>query len=580
LDFTPTEKLDINGGVYYGQDHFDQDPLVVASNGYNCAGAVVAGQVGLVRDNLQCGKFMPSPIQVASIPAGSGDSGNNRVLTLAHLKVNYDVDFADLSYLGGFNRVVQREYEDFVATDLGDVFPLVYTNSIPPAAPFGSSTPSGLTARAFALFGDDDNTEDSSHELRITSKQNQPFRWSGGGDYFQSHLLTTTLAGIGLVAPVPAGQTISSINNFYAASNFLTPFGEPSPTLVTLATIQEKNYSAFGSLEYDFLPGFTAGAEYRYTRDEQFMDIVYNNFAGGTANPEPFGPIRPALFDYGNYRAYLKYKFTDDTLAYASVATGTKAGGYNTQSSLPTNQTYAPETNKTYEVGLKTTFLDRRISLEAAVYHIDSKGLQLYFPEGDGLHSVIENVGGTGNTGFELSAIFRPVARFTVTGSIAYTDPKFSSGSYDASNAGYCLQIPSCAPRVQTINKAQVIDVSGLQVPNSSKLTANLAVDYAHPIADGVDGFVHADFRYQDKQYTSVTLFDNSFTGATDHLNMRLGLIRGPFTVDVYVNNLLNDQTPLAIARNTEFTSFSGNYEFVGSLPPPRIYGAEILFHY
>jgi hypothetical protein len=36
----------------------------------------------------------------------------------------------------------------------------------------------------------------------------------------------------------------------------------------------------------------------------------------------------------------------------------------------------------------------------------------------------------------------------------------------------------------------------------------------------------------------------------------------------------------LVISRNTEFTSFSGNYEFVGSLPAPRIYGGEILFHY
>jgi iron complex outermembrane receptor protein len=568
VDFTPTDKLDINGGVYYGSDHFSQDPLVFAANGYNCAGSFVSPGV---TDNLQCGKFIAAPIQVASIPPQSGDSGNNRVVTLSHLKANYDLDFADLSYLAGYNNVIQRSYEDFAALDTGLIFPLYNATT---------NLPTGTTVGAFELFGSDDRTQDWSQELRLTSKQNQPLRWSFGADFFKSSLYTTTLAGID-GQNIPAGDTINSPGNFGSAQGFVTTYGEPSPTKVTLVRVGDKQYSAFGSLEYDPIQVVTIGAEYRYTRDEQHEDIVYNNFAGGTLNPYPFGPIAPEHFDYGNYRAYVKYKFTPDTLAYVSVANGTKPGGFNTQSTGGPNQTYGPEKNTTYEIGVKSTFLDHKVQINADVYHIDSTGLQVYFPEGDGLHFVIGNVGGTTNTGAEFSVQVVPVTHLQLGLAVAYTDPKFTSGSYDASNAGYCLQIPSCAGRVvQLAPGFKGVNVQGLELPDVSKLTANFSIDYSQPLTPGIDGFVHADYRYADKQYESVTLFNNAFTGATDIVNLKIGAKRGQFTADLFVKNLLNDQTPLDVARATEFVNFSGNFEFTASLPPPRVFGGEIAFHF
>jgi len=576
-DFTPTDKLDINGGVYYGSDHFSQDPLVVAANNANCVNTQVTPGVFY---NLQCGKFIAAPIQVANIPAQAGDSGNNRIVTLSHLKANYDLDFADLTYLAGFNNVIQRSYEDFVALDTGLIFPL--TNAT-------TGVLTGGTADAFELFGDDDTTQDYSQELRLTSKQNQPLRWAFGADFFHSHIITTTLAGID-GQNIPAGDSINSAGNFGAAQGFVTQYGQPSPNLVTLTTLGDKQYSEFGSFEYDPIQQITVGAEYRYTRDEQNEDIVFNNFAGGTANREPFGAIPSAHFDYGNYRAYVKYKFTPDTLAYASVATGTKPGGFNTQSSLKTNQTYDPEKNTTYELGVKSTFLDHKVQINADIYHIDSKGIQLYFPEGDGLHSVIENVGGTTNTGAEFSVKVVPVAHLQLGLGIAYTDPKFTNGSYDTSNvnfangpaaaSGYCENIPSCAPLIRTVNGAPGIAVKGFELPDVSKITANLSVDYSHAIVTDIDGFVHADYRYQSKQYTDLDLFNTSWIGSTNIANLKVGVTRGQLTADIFVKNLFNDETPLDVARNTEFVSFLGNFEYVASLSPPRVWGGELAYHF
>ena len=582
LDFTPTDKLDINGGVYYGNDHFSQDPLVVAANNANCVNTQVTPGVFY---NLQCGKFIAAPIQVASIPSQAGDSGNNRTVTLSHLKVNYDLDFADITYLAGFNNVTQRSYEDFVALDTGLIFPL--TN-----ATTGALT--GTTADAFELFGDDDSTQDWSQELRLTSKQNQPLRWAFGADFFKSRIFTTTLAGID-GQNIPAGDSINSPGNFDAAQAFVTSYGQPSPTRVTATYVYDKQYSGFGSVEYDPIQQVTVGGEYRYTRDESSEDIRFNNFSClppaftlcGTQDPEPFGSIPGEHFDYGNYRAYVKYKFTPDTLAYFSVATGTKPGGFNTQSALKTNQTYDPEKNTTYELGLKSTFLDHKVQINADIYHIKSKGIQLYFPEGDGLHSVIENVGGTTNTGAEFSVKVVPITHLALGFGIAYTDPKFTTGSYDTSNvgpvgspSGYCQNIPSCAPLITNLKGGLGINVKGFELPDVSKITANLTADYSHTLVPGIDGFVHADYRYQSKQYTSLDLENTSWVGETNLLNLKLGVTRGGLTADLFVKNLLNDEAPLDVARNTEFVSFLGNFEYVASLAPPRVFGGEISYHY
>jgi iron complex outermembrane receptor protein len=551
FDLTPSDALDIQAGYYYGQDHFSQDPLVIMTP--NCEGGTFI-----------CGKFVPNPIQVSSIPASTGNSGNNRDVQSGHLKATYDLDFADISYLGGYNKVTERAYQDFTALRNGLPFIL---------------NPGPGTTNVYELFGSDDNTEDMSQELRISSKQDQPLRWAGGVDYFQSRLDTTTLIGLD-GAQVPAGQSISSIANFFLAGIFVTPTGAPSTTNFTKAVIDERTYSYFGSVEYDILDNLTAAGEFRGTYDRSYMDIQRNSFAGPVFRP--YGIIPAAAYDFNNYRANLKYKIDPSSLLYVSVASGAKAGGFNTQSQLASNQSYGPEKNTTYEGGAKTELLDNRLLLDAAVYHIDSTGLQLSFPQGNGINTVIQNVGGTSNTGFELSSVLKPIPDLTLGASVAYTDPVFTSGTYDTVNVATCAALPSCAGRVVSLKLSgatvQAVNVQGLQLPASSKYTVNLSLDYVHAIVGDYQGSFHVDYRYQSKQFTTNDLTNTSYTDGTNQVNVRLGVDNGPYGVAVYVQNLTDDRTPLAVAQDTELNNLG--HEFVGSLPSPRIFGGELTYHF
>jgi len=552
LDFTPTSALDISAGYYLGHDHFGQDPIVTATP--NCA----LGGGGNI-----CGEYQANPLQIADIPSASGDSGNNRDVQAAHWKINYDLGLADVAYLGGYNHVIEREYEDFAGLRYGLTFDLA---------------PGPVTVNAYELFGDDDNTKDTSHELRISSKQNQPFRWSFGGDYFRSSLITTTLIGVD-DSPVPAGQSICSPANFFFGCFWDTPNGSPSQN-ETEAAINEKTYSGFVSADYDILDRLTVGGEYRQTEDKQNMDIRFNSFIGPSV-PEPYGPIQPATFAYGNYRAYVRYKWTDSVMFYTSVADGTKNGGFNTQSALKSNQSYGPEKNTTYEVGVKSTLLDRRLQLNADVFHIDSHGIQFFFPQGNGINTVIQNIGGTSNTGFELSAIANLLEGLNLRAAFAYADPKFKSGTYDSDDAAICALVPTCAPRLLKITTGSgptsVVNLDGLQEPGSSKETVNLSLDYTHPLFDDVRGLLHVDYRYTAKQYTQITAADLSYTAATNHVNLRAGATWKNYTLAANVYNLTNDKTPIFANQATELNNFG--HEFTAQLPTPRIVSVEFTAH-
>lgn len=552
LDFTPTSELDIGAGYYVGHDHFGQDPLVTATP--NCA---LAGGGNI------CGQYIANPIQIADIPSASGDSGNNRDVQAAHWKVNYDFGPADVTYLGGYNRVIQREYEDFSGLRFGLPFTL---------------SPGPGTINLFELFGSDDNTKDTSHELRLSSKQNQAFRWAFGGDYFRSDLITTTLIGVD-GGPLPAGQSNCSAPNFFFGCFWNTPNGSPSANF-TEAAINDKTSSGFVSADYDIIERLTIGGEYRRTDDKQNMDIRFNSFLGPKF-PEPYGSIAPATFAYGNYRLFARYKLTDSVMFYASVADGTKNGGFNTQSALKSNQSYGPENNTTYEVGIKSILLERKLQLNADIFHINSSGLQFFFPQGNGINTVIQNLGGTTNTGFELSGIANPVDGLTLRAGFAYTDPKFNAGTYDSDDAAICALVPSCAPRLTKITSGlgstSVVSLDGLQEPGSSKETVNLSLDYTHRLFGDVNGLMHVDYRYTAKQYTQITAADLSYTAATNRVNLRAGVNWENYTVALNVFNLTDDRTPLFANQDTELNNFG--HEFLAQLPTPRIVGVDFVVH-
>ena len=75
----------------------------------------------------------------------------------------------------------------------------------------------------------------------------------------------------------------------------------------------------------------------------------------------------------------------DDGMVFASAATGTKSGGFQTGNATPDNQEFDDEDTLTYELGVKSALLDARLRVNAGAFYseIDVFQAQRQLPSGD-----------------------------------------------------------------------------------------------------------------------------------------------------------------------------------------------------
>jgi iron complex outermembrane receptor protein len=177
-------------------------------------------------------------------------------------------------------------------------------------------------------------------ELRLTGRYDW-IDWVLGGFYFSAEGRNRAV-------------TYSPWNGFYKFQN--TTY-DPSSKAVFANT----NVRPFGErLE------FVLGA--RYSDDKK--EVVFSNLQDDGLNPLEFSVTpQEARFDW---RAGLNYRLNDSTMAYASVATGAQAPGFNGRPLQETQTVQFPgDRTRAYEVGLKTDLLDGRLRLNAVAFYTD-----------------------------------------------------------------------------------------------------------------------------------------------------------------------------------------------------------------
>ena len=238
------------------------------------------------------------------------------------------------------------------------------------------------------VFTNDWTNETEVHEFNLTSLHGGPFQWTAGYfDFFE-----TNDRQLGIDVP-PFGWLI---------------FRQPNTFAESQAFYADGTYD-FGKLE--IFGGF------RYTDDfkQNKGGGQFQNF-GGTCGGGPFGgPGEFGLvpnnvlesdrdgnpntglfgqdcrildlsnegrgFDYEDFRFGVGYETSEDTYYYASVATGHKAGNFDTP--ITTQRTgevtifpLEPEKNTTYELGAKGTGLGGKLNYALTAFYSDFEGKQ------------------------------------------------------------------------------------------------------------------------------------------------------------------------------------------------------------
>jgi outer membrane receptor protein involved in Fe transport len=230
-----------------------------------------------------------------------------------------------------------------------------------------------------------------------------------------------------------------------------------------------KEYAAFTDFTVRVTDRFDVQLGGRESQNEQALATTYS---GAVFGPTPV--LIPETDSKDNSFTYLvtpRLKLSSDLMVYARLASGYRPGGPNGTAGVPLQ--FKPDKTENYEVGLKGAFLDHTLTVDASVYYIDWKDIQIHLLSPSG--GYISNGSRAKSQGVEISVESRPVSGLTLAGWVAYDDAKLTE------------DFP--------VNSA-VYGVSGDRLPDTSRFSGNVAADEEFPLMSDILGFVGGTASY------------------------------------------------------------------------------------
>lgn len=192
--------------------------------------------------------------------------------------------------------------------------------------------------------------EQFTQELQLQSPGGERFNWTVGAYYFNAAAKYPPLT---IFFQVPGGPQRND----------------------TRTEQKSESLAGFVQADYELVDGLKLTAGLRYTTEKRNLDgnsvnteLAGNQVVVSTANASD-------TFKKLTWRASAAYQISPDSLVYASYNRGFKSGGFN--ASALTLPPFKPEVLDAYEIGLKTSFLDRRARFNAAAFYYDYKDVQV-----------------------------------------------------------------------------------------------------------------------------------------------------------------------------------------------------------
>jgi iron complex outermembrane receptor protein len=279
-------------------------------------------------------------------------------------------------------------------------------------------------------------TDNQSHalmqELRFTSNRgfNDRWNWLGGVFYRKVHLTEVNdILASSLALPLPP-EAFNALGNLIPGFNgIITEDGridlarsEAEPIDVTeMALFGETTIKLIDSLE------LTLGA--RAFRTESRSKVTFSGLLTATTwDPGTLQKVSQGELDENgiNPKAALKYVFNRNLSVYTAMARGFRFGGPQVLVGTLTGSapdSYKSDTIWSYEAGLRTQWLQDKLTFDVTAFQVDWHNPQLQQADATGLGSYFDNVGGARGRGVETAIRYlTPLPGLIVSFSGAYTN--------------------------------------------------------------------------------------------------------------------------------------------------------------
>jgi outer membrane receptor protein involved in Fe transport len=394
-----------------------------------------------------------------------------------------------------------------------------------------------------------------SNELRLQSKQGGVVHWLIGAywektrdlvsDYFHMPGLDT------------AGQQWQSYAAYYGQT------GQPPKPDDWYSYVSRSDYlqtTEFGNVSVDITPRLKVEAG-----TSHFHSSFNTSTYGGFWYSPQTTTFAPGSSHKWNSKAGISYRFLDDLLVYADWAQGFRDGGVN--GGLPTGcvnngvpAEFKPDTLTNYELGFKTTMLDKHLIWDSAVYYMPWKNLQtLVFDPGIcASNSFNANVGDARIYGMETTLKYQATSFLTMELSASYNDSRVTSNNF--ANASFAVSPGERLPYVPYFN-----------------WSGNIR--YEAPLADALHGYAQYDVAHKGDMWNTLqTTGSNGLPRVLQPgysvMNVRFGVdqMAEHWTTELYITNLLN--------KNAVIYTNEGNYDLRQTVNEPRVFGVRLSYRF
>ncbi|MBB6250126.1 TonB-dependent receptor [Nitrospirillum iridis] len=415
-----------------------------------------------------------------------------------------------------------------------------------------------------SAFRVNSESQQRSVEARLASRDSGPLTWLAGAYYFSED--------------VDAKQDY----NHWVQETVMN------------SKLTDETVAAFGQLTYALTDALRLTAGGRVTHEEKSQDSQF-----GTAT---FSPTKPALssraddriWNAATWKVGVDYDLAPQSLLYANVGTGFKAGGFYASAGA---DTFNPEHLTAYSLGLKNRFWDNRVQLNLEAFDYEYRDQQISYlaPTLTGVSSfpyapsfVTQNVGRSRIRGFEIEGRWKATSSDLLTATVQYTDTRYTSFTYNYfSNFGappsvgcpYTNASGTASPTPVAPSAIYSVNCSGKPATNAPRWTANIGYEHEFAFADGSGLTAAADVYLSASYYTAYDYLAEQVQGGYHMTNLRLtyNAANDRWSVTGYVNNVENQ----AVVN----TSYQPNQAFgnglnFANIRPPRTYGVRATVRY
>ncbi len=512
LSWHPTSAIDVDLTPYYNDQKNGKG--VTAINGFNLtSGSLAAGNltstpVGIANAYLGGSPLLPATVTLAGInpndpkninvrrdfPTGINSTDNG-----TGVKVSYTLpNDAVLMSITSYNRYKANDYRD---QDFVDV---------PTIAKAGST--------ALTIGGNQFGTYDiraKSEEIRLVSPDNSDFRYVAGLWWARNEIDRRFTRGYCLAPTVCTATSPTSPTNY-------------------VTSVYNVNKSIFGQASWDFMPTYTLLAGMRLNSEESGFDYK-RNFYTNQIDDASFVPGPVGIDQFSNVgnvdkaitgKLSLQKQINKEVMVYAMAATGYKGIAYDLTSGLKTSSAFpvAPETSKSFEIGLKANLFDNKMTLAVAAFNSKFAHYQqqatFTLPNDPIFYNQLTSIPMIGTRGAEVDANMLVAAGLTLNASLAYTLPTIEDWKSGicytdltnvavgttklASNGSLAGFNNKCFPALPGATTG-FQDLSGGIFPNTPKIKVNIGGNYDFGIPSmPFAAFVNANMRYQSEYNTNI----------------------------------------------------------------------------